>query len=81
MTPSQLERAARHYCKLMGVDPEQLVVKPNEVNSTGFSTMECSSVPRWTMVAKELHSFWAMNEALKEGMLEDGDLIAESPST
>jgi hypothetical protein len=23
MTPSQLERAARHYCKLMGLDPDE----------------------------------------------------------
>jgi hypothetical protein len=57
MTPEQLERAARHYCKLMGVDPEQVIM-----DEAAFY------VPRWIKAAQDLKTQWAMNEALKEGM-------------
>jgi hypothetical protein len=58
MTPDQLELAARHYCKLMGLDPDEII------------SVEGALMPyyRWGLVSKELRVHWAMNEALKEGM-------------
>jgi hypothetical protein len=68
MTPTQLERAARHYCKLMGVDPEMLVMTSPPPNPNGTVNAVAIYIPRWALVAQDLHSGWAMNEALKEGM-------------
>ena len=55
MTPDQLERAARHYCKLMGLDAEE----PLPLG------------PKWQYIAKEIRIHWAMTEALREGMRDN----------
>lgn len=68
MTPDQLERAALHYCKLMGVDPEQLVMHGPPPNPDGTVNTVAIYTPRWKLLTQELHHTWAMNEALKEGM-------------
>ena len=67
MTPYQLERAARHYCKLMGMDAEGLA--PHEPTAHGvFVEVYATHSPRWKIKAEQLRIYWAMNEALKEGM-------------
>lgn len=68
MTPEQLERSARHYCKLMGVDPDELVGHGADPNPSGYTPMVLMHSPRWKLITRELHDAWAMNEALKEGM-------------
>lgn len=61
MNPDQLELAAHHYCKLMGLDPEASIPHPDYAGSAANFT-------RWKLVAQELRVHWAMNDALREGM-------------
>lgn len=79
MTTEQLERAARHYCKLMGQDPEETVMTSPPPNPNGTVNAVAIYVPRWKLVAQNLHSGWAMNEALKEGMRDPrvGDMLGK----
>ena len=51
LTNSQLETAAREYCRLAGIDPEAEVVTSPPPNADGTVNAVCIWVPAWRQVA------------------------------
>ncbi len=54
LTESQLETAAREYCRLAGTDPEAKVVTSPPPNADGTVYAVCIWVPAWRKVASML---------------------------
>jgi hypothetical protein len=67
MTDAQIETAARRYCTLLGLDPDEHVTLPSgDVNMTG---------PRWTAVCGDVRAALAMRQALvfaEEALADEG---------
>jgi hypothetical protein len=65
MNPTQLERAARHYCLLANLNPdEQLKLQKPIPGAHG----PIDSVPRWKVISNALADQWRVNEALRVGL-------------
>ncbi len=60
-TLAQLERAARHYCLLKGVDPEGLIKHQPVVGANG----PVSQTPYWQIVGNAILDQWRLDEALR----------------
>lgn len=61
MTPTQLEAAARHYCSLIGADPDEpLKLKQPIPGAHG----PIDSVPRWKPVANAVLDQFRLLEAI-----------------
>ena len=52
MNETQLEIAAREYCRLAGIDPEKSVGTNPPPNRDGTINMVCIWVPAWKPVAE-----------------------------
>lgn len=64
MTPEQIEKAARHLCKLRGIDPDKTVWhggRPGE-NGATYDIAMCS--PAWGLVADEIKQNLQIQEAI-----------------
>ena len=59
LSDAQVERAAREYCRLMGLDPDQRVGLPSPPGS-----MVYLQGPQWQAYALSVRSTAAMIEAL-----------------
>jgi hypothetical protein len=65
MTPTQLERAARHYCALSNINPdEQLKLQKPIPGAHG----PIDSVPRWKVISNALADQKRVNDALEAGL-------------
>lgn len=68
MTESQLEAAAREYCRLAEIDPEQLVSHGADVPRDGwFVPAILLYSPRWKRVARVLREQEIMSLAIEVG--------------
>lgn len=65
MNAHKYERAAREYCKAVGVDPEQQVVEAAKPDSTGFVPAVAIYTAQWQVVARKMASHDLMNWAIK----------------
>ena len=58
LTEKDFEAAARKYCKLMSMDPDEKIRLPSPVGSIVG--------PRWVAHVDEVRAVWAMSQAIKE---------------
>jgi len=68
MTPKQLETAARNYCLLLGLDPDDLVPHDAEPDENGCVIAVLLHSPRWQLIARCLQKHHRMNEAISAAM-------------
>lgn len=65
MTASQLEFAARRYCRDTAQDPDEMVPHGAEPNEYGIAYAVLLHTPRWQLVAKRLQDIYTANEAIR----------------
>lgn len=68
LTDAQVERIAREYCKLRGVDPDKLqshAAKPDPV--THIQTLQVCYSPSWKLAAEFVRQRADMDEAFRIG--------------
>ncbi len=58
LTAEDIEAAARKYCELMGIDPEEHVMTPCLIGNAWK--------PQWQVVAAKVESFRAMQQVTKD---------------
>jgi hypothetical protein len=64
MTDDEVERVAREYCRIRGVDPDRMVPtggKPNPL--TGLMTLELRHIPAWQAASEFVRQRSAMDDA------------------
>lgn len=64
MTPAQLEAAARHYCTIKGIDPDQTIAHGPPPDANGVSYAVCLYSPQWRLIANQIHDIWAAQQAI-----------------
>jgi hypothetical protein len=64
MTPEQLEKAARHLCKLRGIDPDQQVAHGAEPDSRGYVHAILLHSPVWSRVVIEIERHMQIQESI-----------------
>lgn len=67
LTDKQIELAARHYCELLGLDPDEQVGHGAEPDSNGFVPDVMLYCRRWQLVARKLKERELENAALTYG--------------
>lgn len=65
MTDAQLEVAAREYCKLLGVNPDETVCHGAEPDPNGIVLSVCLYSPRWQTLRNAIQRHEFLNEAIK----------------
>lgn len=65
--PDQLEAAAREYCRLAGLDPDESVSHSPEPNDNGVVLDVLMYSPRWKRVARRIEDFELMLLAVEHG--------------
>lgn len=65
MTLPQLEAAARHYCWLAQLDPEEQLKLPKPIPGAQGPV---TAIPRWQAIGNALLDQWRVNEALRVGL-------------
>jgi hypothetical protein len=67
----QLEQAARHYCRLMALDPDEEVTHAHDDGRQMHLNGEIVDVivisPRWTRHVREIQIVAAMSESVEYG--------------
>jgi hypothetical protein len=63
MTDEQVERVAREWCRLAGVDPDTLVGHGADADARGFVPDVWMHSPRWTRVASAVRERDRMDRA------------------
>lgn len=67
LTDEQLESAARHYCEMVGVNPDEMVELRPEV---GDSSIKSGS--RWRFIAREVLKHWLIDESIRKSRQSPG---------
>jgi hypothetical protein len=62
MTDLELEMAAKHYCKLMDLDPNEKMVYDGPKERGKPRPMAL----RWQTLTKHIYQVWAVNESIRE---------------
>lgn len=60
----QLEAAARYYCQIQNLDPDLCIAHGPAPDANGTAYAVCLYTPRWRLVAAEIRSAWAIQQAI-----------------
>lgn len=72
ITESQLEAAARRYCKLAGINPESMIGHGPPPNANGMVNALLVYSPQWKLVAQEIRRHELMTLAIEAGRMASG---------
>jgi hypothetical protein len=72
MSEKELETAARYYCRLQGLDPDESVAQNSEPDG-GISYDVLWYGPRWRRFIKIIRQHAALDSAVAHGLLSGGD--------
>ena len=67
LNDDQLEVAARIWCELAGLDPDEEVMHGADPDANGVVLAIALYSPRWKRVAQEIHHIDMVAEAIKAG--------------
>jgi hypothetical protein len=67
MTDTQLETAAREYCRLTNMDPDQEIEHPGPPNPDGEIKLASVYWPRWQVVAEKIAQVDIMQHCMDVG--------------
>jgi len=72
MSEKELETAARYYCRLQGLDPDESVGQNSEPDAGVFIDVIWYG-PRWRRFVKMIRQHAALDSAIAHGLLSGGD--------
>jgi len=67
MTESQLESAAREYCRLAEIDPDVSIGHSAQPNANGMITLQLCYSPQWKIIAQTMAQADLVNHCLEVG--------------
>lgn len=77
MNARDVERVAREYCRLIGVDPDTMIGHGAEPDANGFVPAVMCYSPRWQLIARRVEDEAAMRKAFD--ILKVGERPAPHP--